>query len=312
MRIAEYFAGIGGVGVGASLAGVEPVYACEYDPKDQAISYFYRNVHHLNFPNQVFDFKPIRAIENAYPADIAHFSPVCRNFSTHWDRKESDSDILNAQKASQLMLSYDWVTIEQVKEYHDSVSYHIIRKALIDNGYRVTCRIINMMNYGIPQSRKRLWMIATRKAINPIIPFSRQPLISWDSATEHLHASLPIKKSVTGVYVRKLENCKKRYPGATSFLVARSGLAIAPNGHPCFTIRRTFARFDCIEYNNTLLMYKNGKWYDAKNLEFFKVLSGFPSSWKTFNSTLNFAGFGDCVPPKFYQQLLAANGLAQI
>ena len=310
LTLAEYFAGIGGVSTGAKLAGVKPVYACEFDANDQNISYFYKNVHKLNDPDQVFDMRPIRQVENAYPATIAHFSPSCRSFSTNHARSETDVDIANARKIAELAIQYPWVTLEQVAGYLSSHSYQIIRDSLFKNEYRITTRVVNMSSYGVPQNRNRLWLIATREpGINPIIPYNVPPHINtWDNAIGHLLPNLEPWPNVPLGYRKRLIKTKRLHPDATSFLVAKSGLMACGNNRPCFTLRRIFSRVNC-ENAARSLSYVNpqGKWFDAKTLEIFRILSGFPDSWKTFDSPLNFAGFGDCVPPLFYQQLLAAN-----
>lgn len=309
ITLAEYFAGIGGVSTGAVWADVKPVYACEYDPKDFEISHFYRNVHRLNCPDQFFDLRPIEQVNQPYPADIAHFSPSCRSFTTHPTRNETGRDINHAHIIAKFATSYDWVTLEQVAAYRDSQSYQIIQQALTGAGYRISEDVINMADYSISQSRLRFWAIATRLPVTPIIPRPNPAnRRTWYAAISHLIPALkPWYPDKTTGYVKKLNLARSRHPESYRFLVSRSALSIAPDTKPCFTLRRIFARSNGLSVPHALSFVNQFGWYDATTLPIFRLLSGFPDFWKTYDSHLNFAGFGDCVPPSFYRQLLLAN-----
>ena len=58
------------------------------------------------------------------------------------------------------MLQPEYFSLENVRAYRESRAFEIIVQALNANGYHCNTEVINAADYGVPQSRERLFLIA--------------------------------------------------------------------------------------------------------------------------------------------------------
>jgi DNA (cytosine-5)-methyltransferase 1 len=95
-------------------------------------------------------------------------------------------------------------TLENVYQYRNFESWHYIARALLDLGYAYNFWHVNMADYGVPQTRKRMIAIARRDGVLPQLPektHGRQERrglfgnlarwVSWYDAIEDLIPDLP-------------------------------------------------------------------------------------------------------------------------
>lgn len=162
IKVIDLFAGIGGFHLAFDSFGATINYACEWD-KDAA------KVYETNF-----GIKPTGDItkidENTIPEhEILCAGFPCQAFSISGKQEGfNDSrgtlffDIARIIKAKQPKI----VFLENVKNLarHDNGrTLDVIMKTLDELGYDAYERILNAADYGIPQSRQRIYIIAFRK-----------------------------------------------------------------------------------------------------------------------------------------------------
>lgn len=178
----------GGQDIGAMQAGFKVICANEYDPKIVAV--YAQNIGNHIRVGDILDQDP-----HTWPdVDHLHASPPCPNFSiAKVGREETAHDIALSDKVAEFIrtLRPRWFTLENVRAYRESKSFAIIRKALDEGGYIYDAPILNAADYGVPQTRKRLYLRATRDGLLRPLP-QAQRWIGWYEAIEDFVDSLPV------------------------------------------------------------------------------------------------------------------------
>jgi len=156
--IATLFSGGEGVGCGAKDAGLKHLWGIEYSD-DIA-----QNARENGFNVITADVTKFNSSTLELP-DILHASPPCPSFSVaKKNSKETKEDIAMAQATANFIESLlpKVFTLENVYGYRNSKSFELILRSLHNNGYNFRWWHINAADYGVPQSRKRLILIASR------------------------------------------------------------------------------------------------------------------------------------------------------
>lgn len=186
---ASLFTGGGLADMGAIAAGYTPIWGVEYIPE-------IANVARLNglevLTANILDLDP-RKFDRP---DLFHASPPCPNFSVaKQGGEETALDIALAEKVAEFIavLRPQTVTIENVQAYIKSKSYRIILKALEDGGYMYDAQILNAADFGVPQSRRRLFV---RAVLGGMVPYLPAPVkhVGWYAAIEDIIHTLPESK----------------------------------------------------------------------------------------------------------------------
>lgn len=155
--------------------------------------------------------------------DLMHFSPPCPSFSPARSKKSKQniyqriSDLarfqvlLNSEGEIDLQLSRKicrfirvckppYFTLENVWAYRNALSFANIWYALLEGGYSVGWWHLNAADYGDPQSRRRMVLIARRDGGTPQKPWPTHskngdmftgPWTGWFEAIEDLIPGLP-------------------------------------------------------------------------------------------------------------------------
>lgn len=162
MKVASFFAGVGGIDIGFKNAGFEIIWANEFD-KHAAITY------KLNFDNKLI-VKDIREVDEK--KDIPDFDVMiggfpCQAFSVAGYRKGFKDERGNLffelervfkEKKPQVIF------LENVKNLvgHDGGNtFRVILKSLKSAGYHVKKDVLNACDYGnLPQNRERIYIVA--------------------------------------------------------------------------------------------------------------------------------------------------------
>ncbi len=201
MRFGDFFSGIGGTAVGARAAGLELVFGVEYDPDLAAV--YRRNLgdHVLVEDVTTLDVAHLPAV------DVFHASPSCINASVaNANGGEAPQDLAMAQAVCRYIAMHrpQVVTLENVYGYRNFESWHEIARALLANGYTYAFWHVNMADYGVPQTRKRMIVIARRDGRTPMLPEAThakdpqpglfgtlRPWVGWYEAIEDILYTLP-------------------------------------------------------------------------------------------------------------------------
>lgn len=167
----SYFSGMGMIDAGALAAGWAPVFGVEFDPGNPKASMAIADMMEHNIPHEYLLRYDVRDVDPAWlhRVDWFHASPVCKEFSkAKTGGKESEQDQQTAAAVARYITHHHptFVTIENVWQYRKSKSWQIIYRALRER-YGVRIMHINMADYGVPQTRKRMIAIAHLDAPAP-------------------------------------------------------------------------------------------------------------------------------------------------
>ena len=173
----DLFCGIGGLTKGLSLAGIDVVAGIDIE---SSCKYIYE----ANNPNAKFihaDVSQVRA------ADIVSFYPVdavrvltgcapCQPFSNYTNRYRKEGFMDDKWRLLYSFLNHieviqpDIVAMENVPQIINQKVFHDFVKRLAEINYSVHFQIVYCPDYGVPQKRKRLVLLASRLGEIDLIP----------------------------------------------------------------------------------------------------------------------------------------------
>ncbi|MCO5189136.1 MAG: DNA cytosine methyltransferase [Anaerolineae bacterium] len=305
MTFGSYFSGFGGVDIGAKQAGLQLVFAVEYDPTLAAV---YRQ----NLGDHVMIADVCKLDVSALPyVDVFHASPPCTNASVaNAKAGESPLDIAMAQAVCRYIVAKRPAifTLENVYMYRKFESWRIIARALLDNGYSYGYWHVNMADYGVPQTRKRMIVIARRDGKTPMLPEAthaeepqagffgtRKRWVSWYEAIEDAHAQkTPYTNSTKATAA--LEHVKgTALCGVNNTRNCDQPLTVRWQNEPAFSLRAG--------RSGAALIKDNGVFYSVSNRQYARLQS-FPDWYQLpTGAVLTAKGVGNAVPPLFAQKL---------
>ena len=177
IRTIDLFAGIGGIRLGFEKAfgrdNIETVFVSEWDENAKA-------TYSANFKD---NFAIAGDITQVVETDIPEFDIClagfpCQAFSLAGQRKGFDDNYKGICRGTLFM------DVARICEHHrpkvifcENVkglvihdrgrTFEIIRKTFEDLGYKVFYQVLNSKNYGVPQNRERIYIVAFRNDIAP-------------------------------------------------------------------------------------------------------------------------------------------------
>lgn len=174
--VVDLFCGVGGLTCGLEKAGLDVV--AGYD-LDSSCEYTYTHNNNAIFINKNIEQvtgKEIRQLLRGYDVKILAGCAPCQPFSRHQKDKK------NRSKHKDWKLLYQFgrlvqevnphiVSMENVPELENEQVFKDFVAGLETLGYQVTYKVVNAADYGVPQRRKRLLLLASKKKkINFIQP----------------------------------------------------------------------------------------------------------------------------------------------
>ncbi len=167
MNIVSLFSGAGGLDKGFEAAGLKTVWANEYD-KDIWETY------EKNFPNTYLDKRSIRDIPSADIPDCDGIigGPPCQSWS--------EAGALRGIKDKRGQLFFEFIRILRDKKPKFFLAENVsgmlaerhkdalenIKKMFSESGYNLSFSLLNAVDYGVPQTRKRVFFIGIRKDLD--------------------------------------------------------------------------------------------------------------------------------------------------
>lgn len=203
-KVASFFSGIGGLDLGLERAGFEVVFQCEVKP-------FCREILEQHWPNLPLD-KDIRTLDDAKipEAEVWAAGFPCQDLSLA--RMGPRSGLRGAQSG----LFHDFMRLVRgrtprtiiLENVHGLLSSHggrdfaIVLKALDELGYGVSWRVLNSKDFGVPQQRRRVYIVAMHRDGRS----SGQVLFEPECRNRHTPARGPNGKKSPSVFQTILGN----------------------------------------------------------------------------------------------------------
>lgn len=199
--IATLFSGFEGFGIGAKAAGYRHLWGVEWDAQLAAVAQA------NGFNTIVGDVCAVDYSALERPNHL-HASPVCKNASiAKADGKEEQQDLDTAAAVSRAILALrpDTFSLENVRGYRDFQAFKNILHTLRNLGYSMAVEVVNAADYGVPQTRERLIVLARRDGkrvqfpahthapadeISPMFD-TRRPWVGWLEAIADIVDTLP-------------------------------------------------------------------------------------------------------------------------
>jgi DNA (cytosine-5)-methyltransferase 1 len=162
MRTIDLFSGCGGMSLGFSRAGFDVVAA--FDAWQLAIDSYRKNFKH---PAHIFDLRNVRrAIEavSEYRPDAIIGGPPCQDFSIAGKRVEASQASLSVAFARIACgAGVRLAVMENVYSIADTRTLGVVKRIFAGAGYGLTERVIDASLTGVPQMRRRFFLVAAKR-----------------------------------------------------------------------------------------------------------------------------------------------------
>ena len=173
----DLFCGVGGLTCGVQQAGINVVAGYDIDPRSQFAYEFNNNARFILKDVKEIDHQEIR---NLYPDDtdikILMGCAPCQPFSTYSHKYKNNENTL--QKMDLLdyfgqQIEYvqpDIVSMENVPQMAKEKVFDNFIQILKDNDYSIDYKVVYAPEYGVPQKRKRLLLLASKLGEIKLLP----------------------------------------------------------------------------------------------------------------------------------------------
>ena len=231
----DLFAGIGGIRLGFQSNGGRCVFSSEWD-KDAAKTYY------CNFGE-----RPFGDIQKIDPKDIPDFDVLlagfpCQPFSIIGDKEGFNHEtqgtlffniekILLAKKPKAFMLE----NVRNLTAHDNGRTFRVILSHLKNAGYDVHYKVLNALDYGVPQKRERIIICGFRKKVafefpTPIPKEERRTVADIIDSDAEKDKSLFVRPAIRKSRLARLKDKKFPRPYISHENVAGS---ITPHSFSC-------------------------------------------------------------------------------
>ena len=210
----DIFSGAGGLSIGAKMAGIESTLAVEYCK--HAASTYKRNHQKTTVLNQ--DIKEVKPLDHIDKQPFILFGgPPCQGFSI------ANTKTRNLENPNNWMfkeyirfvkdLEPEWFLFENVvgfKSFNGGSFAKEVEKELKDLGYTTNSQVLCASEYGVPQKRKRFFIIGNKSGKKfDFDSLKKQSLVTVKDAI----SDLPTLKSG-----QKLNSSKYKHDASNNYL----------------------------------------------------------------------------------------------
>jgi DNA (cytosine-5)-methyltransferase 1 len=212
----DLFAGCGGASYGLTQAGFEVLVAIENDPAAATVyRQNHRSAHLIERDIRNISNDEIISITENRPIALVLACPPCQGFSKIRTRnmRSSVNDVRNMLYVEFLRvvdaLEPTSIVLENVPDFSKTKHFRTLCLHLKNQGFHLRSEILDAADFGVPQRRKRLFLVGSRIQLPPRTrPFSKRTTVreafqelcpSW-LAEDPLH-NIPHKMSAS-VYER--------------------------------------------------------------------------------------------------------------
>lgn len=318
MKLVSFFAGCGGLDLGFRQAGFEVIWANEFD---KSIHPTYR----LNHPNTILNTSDIRDLKITDIPDCDGFigGPPCQSWSLGGKMKGLDDErgklFLNYINIIELKKPLFFV-IENVagiiSDKHFK-TFHSFISTLSNAGYCVKFSVLNAADYGVPQTRIRVFVVGFRKDLSKDFIFPKPS--TKNSHIDLRHAIGDINDPPRFYYKNPVSNNYDRWWNHDCYTGPYDIKYMARNrikkwDETSYTIQAQ-ARNAPLHPQAPPMIYisKDERRFDDKHIDLYRRLSvrecariqTFPDSFHfVYNNILDgYKMVGNAVPPRLAKQL---------
>ena len=170
-RFVDLFCGCGGLALGFEEAGFKSVYAVDKEPTASA-------TYQRNFGHPVFSGDISRMREVPVEAELVIGGPPCQGFSPLGKMSPGDEALANHVSLNKLWIDFlrvvdevepVGVVLENVPQFIRSKEFARLGKEFSKRKYHFTSGVLDASQFGVPQVRRRGFIIAARKT-QPVLP----------------------------------------------------------------------------------------------------------------------------------------------
>lgn len=161
LRCVDLFAGCGGMSKGFEQAGFDVVAAFEnWAP---AAEVYEQNFSHPVHQIDLSDVETATAIIQNYRPEVIIGGPPCQDFSTAGRRDEAGGRAILSVKYSEIISTIrpKYFVMENVSTIRNTKSFENSIKNFKDAGYGISIQILDASYCGVPQTRKRMFVIGS-------------------------------------------------------------------------------------------------------------------------------------------------------
>lgn len=158
MRVIDLFCGAGGMSLGLRKAGFELVQA--YDAWQPAIDTYRKNIGAHVWSHDLKDILGVGPMLAQLQPDMIAGGPPCQDYSIAGERREGEN--AGMTKAFTMLVCIArprWFLMENVQQTLRSQAWAEARAMLQTAGYGLTVAKLDASFFGVPQSRKRLFVV---------------------------------------------------------------------------------------------------------------------------------------------------------
>ena len=158
MRTVDLFCGCGGMSLGFQTAGFDIIAA--YDNWKPAVNTYKKNFTHEIFQRDLSDYSVVEEIMEKKP-EIIIGGPPCQDFSSAGYRDESLGRATLSKTYTDIVTSAKptYFVMENVPRIRMSETYKYVYSTMKNAGYGLTEKTIDASYCGVPQKRKRFFLI---------------------------------------------------------------------------------------------------------------------------------------------------------
>jgi len=288
IRALDMFCGVGGSSAGARAAGVDLVAAIDMWPLAKATysdnfpgtRFYRRKLEHLN-PRQV--------LKEVGPIDLLLASPECTNHTCAKGKAErSEESRKTAFHVTRFAktLKPRWIVVENVVQMRSWKRYEEWLSGLRRLGYSVREQKLNAAHFGVPQARRRLFIIFEQgnmpPEVNPPTNLDTQKASKVVSSNGNFRFSQLRTEKRAENTIARADRAIAKLGESEPFLIVYYGSDAAGGWQSLDIPLRTVTTIDRFAY-----VRRNGHGHEMRMLQVpeLKKAMGFPDTYKLEHGT---------------------------
>lgn len=155
----DLFSGCGGMSLGFQNAGFNVLAAFDY--WKPAVEVYRKNFGHPVFEQDLSNVDVAASSVKIYQPTVIFGGPPCQDFSTAGHQNENGGRAILSVAFAKIVTAVrsQWFVMENVATIKNTQSFKTVCALFREAGYGLTCKILNAAYCGVPQTRKRMFIV---------------------------------------------------------------------------------------------------------------------------------------------------------